>query len=409
MLRLSALAAVLAMAACTDAPTDPASAGNAPLAPAEAAGLAVAALPDGPVVAYVDTTRQLIVRTASGEPVVVDAGPVSSHSQAGPRLAALPDGALVAAYVVEQVVEGRRFPASELYITRSEDGGATWGQPVQPYADAGFPTGHTFHSLAAGADGTVVVAWLDGTARDRWRRDQAAEAAAHRHAGHVPIRLVHNGEDHSTPAADDPEPGTQLHAAVSMDGGRTFSAPAQVASGTCQCCRTALHVADDGSLYATWRHIFPNSERDIALARSTDGGASWDEPVKVFADRWALDGCPHAGPAVTTDASGTVHVAWPTGAEDRSGLWRATSADGGMTFDKPVALASPAPLGQFRAVQSGGDAVFALEDQGEISVFAVGASDTLRVEGTTADLAAGDDGWHLLWHDGEAVRLHSAP
>ena len=417
MTRLLPFAAVLALAACADAPPDAAAANpGARVAPPSANALAVAAHADGPAVAYVDSLRRLVVRPADAAPVVVDGGPVSSNSQAGPRLASLADGALVVAYATERTVEGRRFPASDLNVARSEDGGRTWSAPVRPYADPGFPTGHTFHSLAVGPDGSVVVAWLDGTARDRWRRSAGTAA---RHAGHVPVRLVHDGPHHNADHHHGPdrssakrsnvEPGTDLRAAVSMDGGRTFGPPATVAIGTCPCCRTALHIADDGTAYAVWRHIFPDSVRDVALARSADGGATWSEPVRVHADGWTLDGCPHAGPAVTTDAEGAVHVAWPTLAEGRGGLWRAVSTDGGATFAEPVAIASPAPLGQLRAARHDGRAVFAVEDRGAISVVAVGAmSDTLRVQGSGADLAAGPDAFHLLWHDGNAVRLHSS-
>ncbi len=398
------LLAALVLAACTDAP--PSAEVTRPtdeVTSAGAAGLALAVLPAGDVVAWVDTLKRLVVRPADGgEPVVVVDGGVSSHTQAGPRLAATSDGGLVVAYVVERPVDGRRFPASDLWVSRSDDGGRTWAAPVRPYPDAGIATGHTFHSLAAGADGTVVVAWLDGTARDRWRQDHPETADA---GAHPPIRLVHDGEDHAAPTA---EPGTQLVVAHSADGGRTFAGPATVADGTCQCCRTALAVAADGAVYAAWRHIFDGGERDMALARSDDGGATFGPPTKVHADGWAIDGCPHSGPAVTTDAEGAVHVAWSTGETARAGLWRAVSSDRGATFGEPVALAVPAPLGQVRAATVGGRAVFAVEDRGAVSVVTVGARDTVRVDGGAADLAAGPGGWRLLWTDGDRTRL-SAP
>lgn len=288
-MRFFVLALAAALAACADAPAEPAASSGLP---AEASALALAVTEAGRVAAWVHGGQLHVLPAGETEPVVLDSA-VSSHSQAGPRLAALPGGAVVAAYVVEREVEGRRFPASDLLVARSEDGGRTWAAPVRPYADTGFPTGHTFHSLAVGPDGTVVVAWLDGTARDAFHREQSASAGEA-----VPARLVREGEHHP-PRAE--EPGTHLMAARSTDGGRTFSTPVSVADGTCQCCRTALHVARDGTVYAVWRHIFANSERDIALARSTDGGATFEPPIRVHADGWALDGCPHAGPAVTTD------------------------------------------------------------------------------------------------------------
>jgi hypothetical protein len=48
----------------------------------------------------------------------------------------------------------------------------------------------------------------------------------------------------------------------------------------CPCCRTGPATGPDGSVYVVWRRIFEGGVRDIAIARSTDGGAihvAWDD------------------------------------------------------------------------------------------------------------------------------------
>ena len=230
------------------------------------------------------------------------------------------------------------------------------------------------------------MSWLDGTARDRAQRHAAPMADADHAATH--------GAHH---AADGP--GTDLVVAASRDGGRTFAAPVTVARGTCECCRTALAVAADGTVYVAWRHIYDADQRDIALARSTDGGRTFAAPVRVHRDGWTLDGCPHAGPALAVDGAGAVHVAWPTGADGRAGLWHAVSTDGGRTFAAPTALAR-GPLGQVRATTSrDGRAWLAWEDTARrrIGLVASGAADTVYVAGTAPDLAAGGTIPHLAW------------
>ena len=341
-----------------------------------------------------DARRLVVLPDGAEAPVEVARGAVSAHGQAGPRLATGPDGALYAAFVEEQPVEGRRFPASVLQLARSDDGGRTWAPPVPVHPDPGFPTGHTFHDLAVGPDGAVYVSWLDGTAKDRYRLAHASTPTA--------------GDDaHGHHGAPD-EPGTDLAVARSTDGGRTFAAPVVVARGTCECCRTALAVADDGALYAAWRHVFPGTERDFALARSDDGGATWSEPTRVHRDGWAIEACPHAGGALAVAPGGAVTVAWPTGADGRSGTWRAASTDGGASFAAPEPLLADAPMGQVAAARDGRGRVWlAWEDprSTEVVVHRPGSADTVRVAGAAPALTGTASGWRLAWAGADGARV----
>src|SRR5260221_14298741 len=59
-------------------------------------------------------------------------------------------------------------------------------------------------------------------------------------------------------------------------------------------------------------HVFPGGVRDIALARSADGGRTFQDPVRVSEDNWKIDACPDDGPAMTIDRRGVLHITWPT-------------------------------------------------------------------------------------------------
>ena len=93
---------------------------------------------------------------------------------------------------------------------------------------------------------------------------------------------------------------------------RRHGAETRVATDVCFCCKTAVAAGADGSVYVAWRHIYPPNVRDIAVARSTDGGRTFGAPVRVSEDGWAIDGCPDDGPSIAVDARGRLHVAWPT-------------------------------------------------------------------------------------------------
>src|SRR5260221_10421543 len=83
-------------------------------------------------------------------------------------------------------------------------------------------------------------------------------------------------------------------------------------------------------------HVFPGGVRDIALARSADGGRTFQAPVRVSEDNWKIDACPDDGPAMTIDRRGVLHITWPTLVRDpdaqRMAIFESTSTDGGATF-----------------------------------------------------------------------------
>ena len=103
----------------------------------------------------------------------------------------------------------------------------------------------------------------------------------------------------------------------------------------CFCCKTAV-VTRGGDVFVAWRHLFPGGVRDIAVARSSDGGRTFQDPVRVSEDNWKIDACPDDGPAMTVDGDGALHVAWPTLVRDpdapRMAIFESTSRDGGVTF-----------------------------------------------------------------------------
>jgi hypothetical protein len=237
-------------------------------------------------------------------------GPIEAHGEAPPKLAFGRGGTLHALYVVGKVVPGERWPRSALRHVGSADGGRTWDAPTSVVAPAGAPGetpagapfgSYNFHALYAAPAGALYAAWL---------------------------------------AADGGKSGTYV--ARSTDGGRTWAAPTRVSAGeSCPCCRTALASGGGDTVYVAWRAVLAGPRgtvRDVVVARSADGGTTWQAPVRVHADEWVFDGCPHAGPSLQVDATGRVHVAWWTGKEGAAGVYYARSADGARTFSAPFAL-----------------------------------------------------------------------
>jgi hypothetical protein len=312
-------------------------------------------------------------------------GDAAPHLQAPPRVAVGPEGNVYVAWQNNTDVPGRMFPASDLRFARSTDGGRSFEAAVTVNEDVeGPPASHTFHDLIVTAAGDVVISWLDG------RRGAAPGEAAH--------------EGHSV--------GPDLRVAVSRDGGRSFAPSSVVALDTCPCCRTDLAAAPDGTLYVGWRHIFPGDVRDVVVARSRDGGASWEGPLRVHEDGWVFPGCPHAGPALAVGSDGALHVGWYTGKEGAAGLFYARSNDGGRTFSAPRALvgSDAVPPSQVElSVGADGRPWAAWEHRGPagqwslLSVDGPEPGSALRLPGTNPSLAAGEGGALLGWLAGDSV------
>jgi hypothetical protein len=211
-------------------------------------------------------------------------------------------------------------PGGEVYVTwglklgdgagtavrlgRSLDGGRTFGAPVTLNDDA-LPVSHGFEGVTVAPDGTVHAGWTD--ARDRANSDAVS-----------------------------------LYAARSRDRGATFGRNVRVDDRTCVCCRIGLAAGADGSVYAGFRRVdAATGVRDIAVARSADGGATFARPVIVHHDHWKIPACPHRGPSLGLDRAGRLYVAWYTEGKEEPAIHLATSDDQGKTFSAPHSLGYP--------------------------------------------------------------------
>jgi hypothetical protein len=330
------------------------------------------------------------------------AGEAAPHEQAPAQVAVAPDGNLYVIWQTRMPIAGRRFPASDLRLARSTDGGRTFEPSLTINDDkGGQPSSHTFHDLMVDGQGTVFASWIDGRTTEDTRRARTNDGGEHHHGGSM-------------------EPGSlgpEIRVARSTDGGRTFSASVVVDRDACPCCRTSLARGPDGTLYVAWRKVYAGDVRDVVVARSTDGGASFAAPVRVHQDQWVYPGCPHAGPSLAVDSAGTLHVVWYTGAEGRAGLYLVRSRDSGRTFDEPVKLnqgAAFVPVSHARLVASGDAVWIAWEDRavagGRVRLSRSGADGTVRLVGTlrgTGRSPAIAGGPTVAWLAGDSVLLAS--
>ena len=209
------------------------------------------------------------------------------------------------------VVWSKRDPGPQdarrdiIRMARSTDGGRTF-LPARITHDPSFSGARGWQALTLDAKGVVHAVWLDGRAAHK-------KIAAMGHAG-----VPHKGQP----------PQEIYHGTLTADGRMIET---RIAEDVCFCCKTAVAVDPRGGVLTAWRHVFPGSMRDIAFAKSTDGGRHFSSLVRVSEDNWELNGCPEDGPSLAVDSAGIIHIAWTTVVNDGEpykALFYATSRDG---------------------------------------------------------------------------------
>ncbi len=213
------------------------------------------------------------------------------------------------------------------------------------------------------------------------------------YAGWLDERNVHAPKPSTKAEGHHMESNRDLYLAYSTDGGRTFSANRKVASDACPCCKTSLAVSADGTLYAGWRQVLPGNYRHIAVASSTDGGTKFSAPVIVSDDRWMLQGCPVSGPSLSVDgASGSLKIVWfAAGEEGAPGVYFAESKDKGRSFS-PRQLLSQETVRGTPALAAGSQSMIAVwqsADKVETKMRDIGTTGSALSIAVNAELPAG--------------------
>jgi hypothetical protein len=304
---------------------------------------------------------------------------------------------------------------SAITVQRSDDGGATFGDPSLVQDDRDCGRFIFFHNdkgwIAADASaasprrGRLYVVWtqeylphfstpvvlrFSDDKASTWSDLVTVSSTSTLAGGFGPIPLVQPNGDVTVIYNDFPLGGTSRFVAqTSHDGGLGFDAPVEVADDqslevpglrTKGIDVTFMAAAVDpvrGDLFVVWQdgRLRSDGLNDIVLSRSTDGGEHWDSPRRVNVDAGKVRN--HFTPVVAA-YDGAVIVTFTT--RDADGSWlqarASVSLDGGTTFRKP------------RRLGPHGDVRFAL-------ISSLGAP--LASLGDYAGVAAGAKAAHAVW------------
>lgn len=222
---------------------------------------------------------------------------------------------------------------SQFFLARSKDGGMSWDRIIPLHAGDGTIVFHDYPRMASNpATGSTFVIWnqFNGvplpvgvpSGAPGPRVDVMPVLAGTRDRGERPIQPVY------LVRADHPKAGS-----FGIDG---------------------FAIAKDGTMYVTLDTYKDNSVSEVWLVKSTDDGASWSAPAKIFEFKRVTGATPSArvhtpmtkfrmssSVEIAVDVSsepsaGCLHAAWIDNATGSADVMASKSCDKGVTWSSAV-------------------------------------------------------------------------
>ncbi len=151
--------------------------------------------------------------------------------------------------------------------------------------------------------------------------------------------------------------------ATSSDGGHTFSSPKAISGNVLYGQGSRPVVAPNGDLYVFWDGATRLASLDSTyMVKSTDGGATWSKPLSIstLVDSSPLHDTAfrvNSFPAAAAAPNGDLYAVWTTETNAGSVAMYSKSTDSGATWSAPArvfAAANRTPIGYPVSQPSGG-------------------------------------------------------
>ncbi len=279
----------------------------------------------------------LLVLLVPGQAAAVDFGQdvtvtSNSHRQEYPSAAVGPNGDI---FVVWQDDQNNPGITSDIFCARSTDNGSTFTVLGKIDDSSGNPD-HIYPQITADSQGKLHAVWADYRSGSYYQiyyansTDNGSTWSANVQVNYTVTgtqtqpSVATDSSNNIYVAWDDGRSGSHVYVAKSTDGGASFGAAKKVDSSTGSARHCWVCVAPNDNVSVAWEDS-RNSNWDIFLATSTDGGSSFGSEVNVTTN---TSGSSQTYPRVAADPGSGLDVVWSDNRDGNYGVFCGASSDG---------------------------------------------------------------------------------
>jgi hypothetical protein len=239
-----------------------------------------------------------------------------------------------------------RRPHSQIFFTMSGDGGTNWDNLPQTRNLTKSPGEAFGPSLAITKQGTAraYVTYHDNSSgvyqahlirsKKKAKFKKPVKITKHDGGAFSPRVALDSKEAVNITWGDTLGGGRRVLFARSTDLGDSFSEPINLSPSSNDAFEPEIAVAANGTINIAWEDA-ASGINSIMFARSTDEGSTFSAPLRV-----SKEGGAASEAHIAADSSGRLSVVWVQGTEEEKQAHYTRSTDGGLTFSDPVKLSN---------------------------------------------------------------------
>ncbi|HWP52455.1 MAG TPA: sialidase family protein [Candidatus Binatia bacterium] len=251
---------------------------------------------------------------------------------------------------------------SEIYLSKSTDGGKTFSVPQRISEDSSFSSG----SKMVIEGNNIFVTWFTITRDGNSYKNMEIYLSKSTDGGKtfsVPLNISNNeGFSDSQSIAtdginifvawsDEHMDNTAVFLTKSTDGGQTFTTPQNISNNMRYSDSPSIAI-DGSNIFIVWTYQIKGENHDILFSKSTDGGQTFAEPQNISNTNGFS-----TSPSIAIDGS-NIFVTWVDGQTKSSPILFSKSIDGGLTFSPPQTISNNTGFSSSPSIATDGINIF---------------------------------------------------